>query len=246
MVLEVRGLKKLYRNHRGVSEMTFSLDQGDIFGLLGANGSGKTTAMKCICGLCPYEGDVSIFDEPVRDNTQNALKYVGCVVEAPAFYGYLSAEKNLRLAARYYGLPADETADAISRTLGNVGLAHVKNDRVDKFSLGMKARMGLALCMFSQPRFMVLDEPLNGLDIEGMVDIRNIILDLARSTGAAFLISSHLAAEIEKTCTRVGVMYEGALLETARMADVLRDYASVEAYYIATLGRMRGVTEIPV
>jgi ABC-2 type transport system ATP-binding protein len=236
MVLEVSGLKKLYRNKRGVSEMTFSLQRGDVFGLLGANGSGKTTAMKSICGLCPYEGEIRIFGQPVRDNARNALKSVGCIVEAPAFYGYLSAQRNLELAARYYGL--EDAPARIEGALDAVGLLKSRRDAAEKFSLGMKARLGLALCMLHSPELMVLDEPLNGIDIEGMADIRGIIMRQAADTGATFLISSHLAAEIEKTCNRVGVMHEGRLLETARMSDVLYEYSSVEDYFLS-VARLR-------
>ncbi|MDR1061452.1 MAG: ATP-binding cassette domain-containing protein [Clostridiales bacterium] len=236
MVLDVSGLRKLYRNRRGVSEMTFSLQRGDVFGLLGANGSGKTTAMKSICGLCPYEGDISIFGQPVRDNARNALKKVGCIVEAPAFYGYLSAQRNLELAVRYYDL--EDARASVEGALGAVGLLKYRRDAAEKFSLGMKARLGLALCMLHAPELMVLDEPLNGLDIEGMADIRGIIMRQAAGTGATFLISSHLAPEIEKTCNRVGIMHEGRLLETARMSDVLYEYSSVEDYFLS-VARLR-------
>ncbi|MDR1440449.1 MAG: ATP-binding cassette domain-containing protein [Clostridiales bacterium] len=238
MVLEVSGLQKLYRNGRGVSEMAFSLGRGDVFGLLGANGSGKTTAMKAICGLCPYKGEVRIFGQPARDNAQNAMKKVGCIVDAPAFYGYLSAQRNLELAARYCRI--DGARERIEEVLGAVGLLRQRRDLAEKFSLGMKARLGLALCMLSSPELMVLDEPLNGLDIEGMADIRSIILRSASETGATFLISSHLASEIEKTCNRVGVMHEGALLETAPMASVLEEYNSVEDYFLSVVRLRRG------
>lgn len=238
MVLEVKQLRKLYKANRGVAEMSFSLDEGDVFGLLGANGVGKTTAMKAICGLTPYQGEIKIFGEDVADNTQNALAKVGCMIETPVFYGYISARRNLELAARYYQLP--NVHEEIDRILDAVRLTKVENDKVEKFSLGMKARMGLALCMISSPEFMVLDEPLNGLDIEGMVEIRNIILELAASRKVSFLISSHLAAEIEKTCNRVGVMFGGELLGTASMSWVLENYPSVEEYYLATVRQKRG------
>ena len=263
-LLEVSGLKKLYRNGRGVKNMTFSLSRGDVFGLLGSNGSGKTTAIRSICGLCPYKGEIRLFGESVAENPRGALRRVGCIVEAPSFYAYLSAEQNLLLAARYYGMKKTEARQAAAWALGIVGLTAYRREKTERFSLGMKARLGLALCFISKPEFLALDEPLNGLDIEGMVEVRNIIMNMASiganpasayqvpaqsavyppnavMPGAAFLISSHLAAEVEKTCNRVGVMDEGELLETAYMRDVLRDYGSVEAYYINVINRRRGI-----
>jgi ABC-2 type transport system ATP-binding protein len=240
-VLEVNGLRKLYGNRRGVSEMTFSLERGDVFGLLGANGSGKTTAMKSICGLCPYEGEIRIFGEHVRDNAQNAMKKVGCIVDSPTFYGYLSAQRNMELAAMYYRL--EDAGGRIERTLETVGLLKYRKDPAEKFSLGMKARLGLALCMLPSPDFMVLDEPLNGLDIEGMAAMRGVILQLADQLGATFLISSHLAAEVEKTCSRVGAMHEGRLLETSPMHEALSEYGSVEDYFLS-VARQKAVESV--
>ena len=238
-VLDVINLTKLYKNGRGVKNMSFKLTQGDVFGLLGSNGSGKTTAIRSICGLCPFEGDIRLFGESVADNPREALRRVGAIVEAPAFYANLTAERNLILAAKYYGMSKKDAAAMIAWALDVVRLKANRHERVDRFSLGMKARLGLALCFISAPGFMALDEPLNGLDIEGMVEVRNIILSQASVSGAVFLISSHLASEIEKTCNRIGVMDEGELLETAYMGDALRDYGSVEAYYLNVLQRHR-------
>jgi ABC-2 type transport system ATP-binding protein len=231
--------KKLYKNGRGVKEMSFTLNRGDIFGLLGSNGSGKTTAIRSICGLSPYKGEIYLFGESVADNPREALRRVGCIVETPAFYGNLTATQNLLLAQKYYGVPKREAGEAAGQMLDIVGLGRFKRERAERFSLGMKARLGLALCFISKPEFIALDEPLNGLDIEGMVEVRNIILKQASESGATFLISSHLAAEIEKTCNVVGVMDEGYLLDTAYMPDVLRNYGSVEAYYLSVLHNAR-------
>ena len=236
-VLEVANLSKLYKNGRGIRQMSFTLMRGDIFGLLGSNGSGKTTAIKCIFGLCPFRGDIKIFGESVSDCPGAALRRAGCIVESPSFYENLTAWQNLSLAAKYYYPSKKEIAEHTEWALGIVGLSKYSDERVDRFSLGMKARLGLALCFVSKPAFMALDEPLNGLDIEGMVEIRNIILDRASGTGATFLISSHLAAEIEKTCNCLGIMHEGVLIETARLEDVMREHGSVEDYYLNATSR---------
>jgi len=239
-VLEVENLTKLFKNRRGVRNMSFTLSEGEVFGLLGSNGSGKTTAIRSICGLCPFEGEIRLFGESVKDNPRAALRRAGCIAEAPAFYGNLSGERNLLLAANYYGMTKSEAADAAAWALETVGLYAYRRDRAERYSLGMKARLGLALCFISKPDFMALDEPLNGLDIEGMVEVRNIILNQAAVSGATFLISSHLAAEIEKTCGRVGVMDEGVLIETAPIGYVMGTFGSVEAYYLSVLQRHRG------
>ena len=238
-VLEVNNLRKLYHNKRGVKDMSFKLSQGDVFGLLGSNGSGKTTAIRSICGLCPFQGDIRIFGESVAENPREALRRVSGIVDAPSFYANLTAEQNLILATKYYKLSKQGAGDVIDWALDVVKLTKNRRERVERFSLGMKARLGLALCFISSPGFLALDEPLNGLDIEGMVEVRNIILSQASISGAVFLISSHLASEIEKTCNRVGVMDEGELLETAYMGDVLRMYGSVEEYYLNVLRQFR-------
>jgi ABC-2 type transport system ATP-binding protein len=238
-ILEVKNLTKLYRNGRGVKNMSFTLKRGDVFGLLGSNGSGKTTSIKSICGLCPFKGEIKIFGESVSENPRAALRGVGCIVEAPSFYANLTAKQNLSLTAAYYGMSKKQASDAVDWALDIVGLAGYRNERAERFSLGMKARLGLALCFVSKPEFMALDEPLNGLDIEGMVEIRNIIIEQASISGATFLISSHLAAEIEKTCNCLGVMDEGELLETARMDEALAAHGSVEAYYLNVLHKRR-------
>jgi len=238
-ILEVRNLRKLYKNGRGVKNMSFTLSQGDIFGLLGTNGSGKTTAIRSICGLCSFEGEIKLFGESVADHPGEALRRVGGIIESPAYYGNLTAMQNLILAASYYGMSKTEIAVASNKVLSVVGLSNYRRERVERFSLGMKARLGLALCFISGPGFMALDEPLNGLDIEGMVEVRKIIIEEARLSGAAFLISSHLASEIEKTCNLIGVMDEGELLETAYMDEALRVYGSVEDYYLSVIRRHR-------
>ena len=246
-VLNVRNLRKLYKNGRGVKSMSFALSQGDIFGLLGTNGSGKTTAIRSICGLCAFEGEIRLFGESVADNPREALRRAGGIIESPSYYANLTALQNLQLAARYYGMTKIETAEAADRVLNIVGLSKFRRERAERFSLGMKARLGLALCFISNPGFMALDEPLNGLDIEGMVEVRNIIIEHATLSGAVFLISSHLASEIEKTCNLVGVMDEGELLETARMDYVIPAYGSVEDYYLSVIRHHRnpGQDEAP-
>ena len=177
-----------------------------MVGLLGPNGSGKTTIMKSITGLAqPTEGKITVFGAPAADR-ERALAKVGALIEQPALYENLTAQDHLAMAARYY---RDVDRARMDQVLEIVGLAPYKKERCGKFSLGMKQRMGLALALLSRPELMVLDEPTNGLDIEATVEIREIIIRLAREKGVTFLVASHLASEIEKMCHKVLVLHEG-------------------------------------
>ena len=235
-VLTVSHLKKKYRNGRGIEDVSFSLRRGEIFGLLGANGAGKTTTMKIITGLITnYRGEVHVEGAPFTDNPAGALRQMGCLVETPSFYGYMSAEKNMKMAAAYYGLDKADKAREIEDKLKLVKLYPYRKDKAMKYSLGMKQRLGLALAMIGNPRIYILDEPANGMDIEGIVEIRNIILDLAAKHQSSFLVSSHQAPELQKMCNRVGIIHNGALKGTAEMDWVLDNYPSLEDYYLTVI-----------
>lgn len=217
MALKINNLTKVYKNGRGIKEISFQVNEGDIYGLLGPNGSGKTTTMKIITGLITtYQGEVEIFRRNAEKENDKSLENVGCLIEAPAVYDYLSAKKNLEIAAEYY---KDIKEPRIEHILEQTGLIQYKNDKVKEFSLGMKQRLGLALALLSNPKLVILDEPANGLDIEGMVAIREIILKQAKSNGTTFLISSHLAHELEVICNKVAIMKDGKLLKTATIEE---------------------------
>lgn len=233
MALKINNLTKIYKNGRGIKEVSFQVNEGDIYGLLGPNGSGKTTTMKIITGLITsYDGDVQIFGRSVGKDGEKSLGNVGCLIEAPAVYDYLSARKNLEIAAEYYN---DINAPQIEEILKQTGLIKYENDKVKEFSLGMKQRLGLDLALLSNPKLVILDEPANGLDIEGMVDIREIIVKQAKSNGTTFLISSHLAHELEVICNKVAIMKEGQLLKTATMEEVVKESGTLEKYFLKTI-----------
>ncbi|MDD2216155.1 MAG: ATP-binding cassette domain-containing protein [Eubacteriales bacterium] len=237
-VLEVNRLTKLYKNGRGVKNISFSISEGDVVGLLGPNGSGKTTIMKTIMGLChANEGHVSIFGKNVEDNVEETLKQVGGLIERPVIFEYLTARHNLKMMARFYP-NVDEAR--IDHVLKVVRLSQYQKDKVGKFSLGMKQRLGLAMAILSDPQLIVLDEPTNGLDIEGTVEIREIIKKMAMEKKASFLIASHLASEIEKTCNKVAIVHEGELLSFETMEDALKLNPSLEDYFLSTVKDKRG------
>jgi ABC-2 type transport system ATP-binding protein len=241
-ILEVKGLTKLYKNGRGASDINLELEKGDVVGLLGPNGSGKTTIMKAIVGLVHANaGSVRIFGCDISTDFECAMERVGCLIEAPAIYENMTAAKNLKLAARYYP-NIDEKR--ITDVLRIVRLDKYKKDKVGRFSLGMKQRLGLALALLSEPELLILDEPANGLDIEGIVEIREIILRLAEEKGITFLISSHIAVEIEKTCNKVVVLHEGEMLSLDSMEDALKRNPTLEDYYLEKVREKRGPVEL--
>lgn len=237
-ILEVEGLSKIYKNGRGVSNITFNLQKGDVLGLLGPNGSGKTTTMKVICGLChPKDGRVRIFGHSVYDEYEKAMENVGTLIEMPALYEHLTALENLKSASRMYKGIDKEWIDHI---LEAVHLSNYKNDKVARFSLGMKQRLGLALALISGPKLVILDEPANGLDIEGIIEVREIVRQMAEKKGVSFLISSHLAGEIEKTCNKVAVIYEGEMLSFDTVDEALRLNPTLEDFFLAKVKDKRG------
>jgi len=234
MILEVENLTKLYKNGRGAEEISFALEPGEVLGLLGPNGSGKTTIMKAIVGLIrPTRGNVRINGYDVTQNHEQALGQVGCLIEAPALYEHMSAFHNLKLAARFYD---DADKSRIDEVLHMVEMDKYKNDKVSSFSLGMRQRIGVALAVLSKPKLLVLDEPANGLDIEGMIFVREVVTKAAES-GASVLISSHLAHEIELCATKAAIMHSGRLLCVESMETIKGISPSLEDYFLAQVAK---------
>ena len=239
MVLELENLTKLYKNGRGAEDISFALARGEVLGLLGPNGSGKTTTMKAIAGLVqPTRGSVRICGIDVSQHHEKAMRHTGCLIEAPALYEHMTAYKNLKLAARFY----DDVGNArIGEVLQMMEMDKYKKDKVSSFSLGMRQRIGLALALLSNPDLLILDEPANGLDIEGMVFVREVVVKAA-ANGAAVLISSHLAHEIELCATRAAVIYGGKLLSVENMDTILATSPSLEDHFLAQVAKMRAAS----
>ena len=236
MILELENLTKIYKNGRGAEDISFALAQGEVLGLLGPNGSGKTTTMKAIAGLVqPTRGSVRVCGIDATLRHEQAMRHTGCLIEAPALYEHMTAYQNLKLAARYY-----DTVDnaRIGEVLQMVEMEKYKKDKVSTFSLGMRQRIGLALALLSNPELLILDEPANGLDIEGMVYVREVVTRAA-SNGAAVLISSHLAHEIELCATKAAIIYGGKLLCVENMDVILASSPSLEDYFLAQVAKIR-------
>lgn len=236
-VIETSNLTKLYKNGRGVRNLTLTVEKGDILGLLGPNGSGKTTAMKAMLNLVRAEGGVKIFGMDLQENLEAVMQKTGALIEAPAIYKDMTAYQNVKMHASLY---PHIDKERIEKVLDLVHILPYKNDKAGKFSLGMKQRLGLAVAFVSNPELIILDEPVNGLDIEGVVEIREIIKRLNEERGVTFLISSHMASEIEKTCNKVAVIYESELIANTTTEEALRLHPSMEDYFLSVVKEKRG------
>lgn len=231
IVLTTIGLTKRYSKRLAVNGLNLDVRRGDVFGLLGPNGSGKSTTLRMVLGLVwPTAGTISLFGDDHRQSDQRraALRRVGAVVEQPAFYPYLSGQQNLRGVAIFAGLPSSpETHKRVDEALGYVGLGERANDAYRKYSLGMKQRLGIAAALLTQPELVVLDEPTNGLDPAGMVEVRALIQQLAQR-GITVLLASHLLHEVQQVCTRVAIMKEGTLLAQGAVSNLLSAQIGVQ------------------
>ena len=238
-VLEVKGLTKLYRNKRGIRDISFDINKGEIFGFLGPNGAGKTTVMKTITGLCRgSSGAVKIMGYDIVSEFEKAMESVGCIIETADVYEYMTGYKNLEMSARFYdGI----NKSRINEVIDMVGLSKYKDDKAGNYSLGMKQRLGLAGAILSNPGFIIMDEPNNGIDIEGMVDIRNIVTSLSKENNTTFFISSHLVHEIETLCTKAAIICDGCLISEIEISKLEEmGFSSLEDFYIKNIKNQRG------
>ncbi|MCL2405630.1 MAG: ABC transporter ATP-binding protein [Defluviitaleaceae bacterium] len=236
MVLQLSNVTKLYKNGRGAEDISFALLPGEVLGLLGPNGSGKTTTMKAIAGLIKVNsGEITICGIDAINQHEKAVRHTGCLIEAPALYEHTTVLTNLRLAARFYS-HVDESC--INEVLEMVEMYRYRKDKVRSLSLGMRQRVGLAMALLSSPELLILDEPANGLDIEGMLLVRDVI-KAAAAGGSAVLVSSHLANEIQQCATHVAVMHGGKMLAIDNIHEVLQSFSSVEDFFIDAVKRGR-------
>lgn len=219
VVLETNELTKNFRTRRAVDSLSLRVYEGDVYGFLGPNGAGKSTTIRMLTGLVrPHHGTARLLGCDVRTERVDALRNVGAIVEIPAFYKYLSARENLDIFSRLSG-GCDRKH--IDRVLNTVGLMDRANDKVKTFSHGMKQRLGIAQALLPNPKLVILDEPTSGLDPQGMKDVRELILRLAREEGITVFLSSHLLHEIEQVCNRVGIINRGKLVAEGDVKELL-------------------------
>lgn len=216
-ILKVEKLCKKVGKKEILKNVSFQIDEGDILAFIGPNGAGKTTTIKCILGLQRLtKGSITINGYDIKKDFVKAITHVGCLVESPDVYMYLTGMENLKIQAQMY---KNVVLDDILRVVELVGLEQVIHDKVSKYSLGMRERLGIAMALLNNPKLLVLDEPTNGLDPEGIKDLRVLLKRLAK-TGVGILISSHNLSELENFCNKVCIISKGKILEEASILDL--------------------------
>lgn len=199
------------KTSKGIKDLNLIIPKGAIYGFLGPNGSGKTTTIRVLLGLMsPKSGKISFFGKSFAKHRIECLKRTGALIEAPSLYPHLSGHENLKIVSRYRN--GKISPDHINAILNVVKLTQVKTKKVKTYSLGMKQRLGIAVALLGNPELLVLDEPTNGLDPTGIVEMRDLIVDLNKEHGMTILLSSHLLSEIEKICTHIGIISHGGLV----------------------------------
>lgn len=218
-VLKLQNVSKSYGRKKAVDSLTLTAYEGDIYGFLGPNGSGKTTTIRMITGLIwPDKGRIEICGNDLKKKHNSALANIGAIVEYPIFYDYMSGHANLRLISRYYSGIGNRRVDEVLET---VGMINEKHRKVRTYSLGMRQRLGIAAALLNQPKVVILDEPTNGLDPQGVIELREFIKELANTFNITFFISSHILKEIESICNRVGIISNGRMVAEGYLDDLL-------------------------
>ena len=231
VLVEVQHLSKSFGDIKPVKNLSFTVEEGDVYGFLGQNGAGKSTTMRMMLGLItPDSGSIKMFGQELQQHRKTILKQVGAIIEKPDVYKYLSAYDNLALFAKLSGIKATKTQ--LMNQLEKVGIAHRATSKADTFSQGMKQRLGIAIALVHNPKLVVLDEPTNGLDPQGIAEMRNIIISLSRDHGKTVIVSSHLLNEIEQVATRILIINDGRKVvegSAAEMFDPSKTLVSLEA-----------------
>ena len=207
-IIQVSNLSKYFKNIRAVDGLSFSINEGDVYGFLGQNGAGKSTTIRMLLTLIkPSQGDIEVFGMNLRTHRKEILKRVGAVIERPDLYQYMTAFENISLFAQMSGSKISK--QKLLEQLEQVGLADRAHSKVKTYSLGMKQRLGIAVALVHNPQLVILDEPTNGLDPQGIADVRNLILRLSKQEKKTVLVSSHLLSEIELIANRMLIVDKG-------------------------------------
>ena len=220
LMLEVKNLSKIFNGLKAVNNLSFTVNQGDIYGFLGQNGAGKSTTIRMLLTLIkPDAGEINIFGKNIQHHRHELLQQTGAIIERPDLYKYLSAYDNLYIFAKMSGVKV--SSKLIMDQLEMVGLAERSKSKVKTFSQGMKQRLGIAVALIHQPRLIILDEPTNGLDPQGIADMRKLILNLSHKMGKTVIVSSHLLNEIEQIANRMIIIHKGTKIVEGVVADLL-------------------------
>ncbi|WP_336249117.1 ABC transporter ATP-binding protein [Stomatohabitans albus] len=234
LVIEVNNLTKSFQNKEVIKSCDINIQEGTIYGLLGANGAGKTTIFKLLSGmLFPTVGRIQIFDLDHEKNRDKILSNLGILIDTPIFYEHLSAVENLEIHLTYMG-----KENNIEDILSLVGLRDTGPQPVSTFSMGMRQRLAIARALVHKPQLLILDEPINGLDPIGIKEIRDLFLKLRDEQGITILLSSHILSEIEHVANTIGILVDGRIIEEVSMADVKERFPNgLEEYFLEIMGR---------
>ncbi|MES2138376.1 MAG: ABC transporter ATP-binding protein [Bacteroidota bacterium] len=239
-IIEVKHLVKHYGKFKALEDVSFEVYKGDVLGFLGPNGAGKSTTIRALLSLIkPTSGEIKLFGkDPVKDH-KYIFSRIGCIVEKPDFYLYLSAQKNLEIFARLTGVELKK--NRISEIIDFVGLKGREKDKLKGFSNGMKQRLGIAQTLIHDPELIILDEPTTGLDPQGILDIRNLILQLKNEYNKTILLSSHLLSEIELIANRMVIINKGKTLVQGSVSDLLNEQELIVSFTLDDIDKARSL-----
>ena len=224
-VLDVTGAYKNIGHNVIIKNLSLKLYEGDILGFIGENGAGKTTSIKLILGLQSLnKGSIKIMNYDIKQDFEKAIKNVGAIVENPDLYMYLSGYQNLNISAQIYNVPKKRVEEVIKL----VGLEQRINDKVKKYSLGMRQRLGIAQAILHKPKLLILDEPMNGLDPSGIDELKTILKKLAQKEKMAIIISSHILSELENICNRICILSNGEIIKDDYLETIKKESQNID------------------
>lgn len=241
--VEIRQLNHQFdKQNKILHDLSISVPKGSIYGFLGPNGAGKTTTLRLVLGLLKRQnGSIKVFDKEMSSNRISNLKNIGSLIEMPSLYGHLTAKENLEIYRKLYKL----SKERVQEVLEIVDLAKTGKKKVKGFSLGMKQRLSIAIALLHSPELLILDEPTNGLDPNGIIEMRNLLKKLNEENGTTILISSHLLPEIEKIASHVGIIHHGKMLFEGTMNDlqVMKNVPVGVTFHVSNLDKAKSVFE---
>ena len=241
-IVEIKHLEKYFGKFQAVTDVSFDVYRGDVFGFLGPNGAGKSTTIRTMLSLIkPTGGELKLFGKDLSKDRNYILQRIGCIVEKPDFYKYLSAEKNIEIFARLSGV--NVTKSKVHEIIEFVGLKGREKDKLSGFSHGMKQRLGIAQTLIHDPELIILDEPTTGLDPQGIIDIRNLILQLKNERNKTVLLSSHILSEIELIANRMVIISKGKTIVQGSVKDLLNAQELIVAFTVDNIEKAKQLLE---
>lgn len=235
-IIETKDINKSFGREQILFNVNLLVPEGSIYGFLGKNGAGKTTTLKVITGLIKHDsGECKVFDKNIKTDRVEILRNIGAIIESPGFYSNLTAKENLSLFQSYYGAKDEKR---VIECLDIVEL-HSENKIYEKFSLGMKQRLGIAFTLLNRPKLLILDEPANGLDPEGIIKIRELIRRFSSEFGITIVISSHILSEVQQIATHIGIIDKGKLIRQGKVEDMFNDEEREYVIIVSDINKTR-------